>query len=167
MTHSIHLHFNLFSFPSPVFPLYFSLSSLCLSCAFSQKHLLLHYFSLFVSKFSEAHPPCSFLCYIILSLLFSVPFAPAVASLLFPLLPAIISPGFTPSYIQSFPPAKGPHSFGAVLPVCSKETLLQPLSGCPPPPFFSQCPLLKAVDDTSCCRYLLLPLWQLSYLRGG
>lgn len=68
LTHFIHLHFNLFSFPSPVFPLYFSLSSLCLFCAFSQKHLLLHYFSLFVSKFSEAHPSCSLiLSYLILS----------------------------------------------------------------------------------------------------
>lgn len=81
LTHSIHLHFNLFLFPSPVSPLYFSLSSSRLFCAFSQKQFLLHYFSLFLSKFSEAHPPCSLLCYVILSLLSSVPFAPAVSSL--------------------------------------------------------------------------------------
>lgn len=81
LTHSIHLHLNLFSFPSPVFHLYFSLSSSCLFCAFSQEQLLLHYFSLFLSEFCEAHPPCSSLCYIISSLLFSVPFAPAVSSL--------------------------------------------------------------------------------------
>lgn len=81
MTHSIHLHFNLFSFPSPVFPLYFSLSSSCLFCALSEAASP----SLFLPDSSRSCPRpiplCSFLCYISLPLLSSVPFAPAISSL--------------------------------------------------------------------------------------
>lgn len=63
---------------------------------------------------------------------------PSHLSVLSPLLSVIISPWLSPSHTQSFPPARGRLLFGAVLPLCSKATLFQPLFGSPLPPFFGQ-----------------------------
>lgn len=138
-------------FPSPVFPLYFSLSSSRLFCALSQRQLPLHYFSLIPSSprpiplaLSSVTLSCP--CFPLSPLLL-----PSHLSVLLPLPSAVIPPWLSPISHTVVPPADDP----VLLELLSKATLLQPLMI--DVPLLSLAPLLKAAYDTGCCRCLLSP----------
>lgn len=131
MTHSIHLHFNLFLFPSPVFPLYFSLSSSRLFCALSQRQLPLHYFSLIPSSPRPIPLALSSVTLSCPCLPLSLLLLPSHLSVLFPLLSAVIPPWLSPISHAVAPKADDP----ILLELLSKATLLQPLMIDVPPPF--------------------------------